>query len=300
MPNDNAAPQSQQLPATFTPAQAFDLAAREAKVYASSTLVPTDYQGNPANCLIALNMAKRIGVDPLMTMQNLYIVHGRPGWSAQFLIGAFNQCGRFTAMRFEWKGVKETADDYGCRAYATELATKEKIVGPWVTWKMVRAEGWDAKKGSKWQTIPDLMFQYRAAAWFVRTHAPEIAMGHQTVEELRDMGDPIDVTEDGSAQIVSATERAKQAVAAALAPAPADSAPVVDKATGEVIEQRPGLELDGASGPGPTYAEVREQIDKAKNADALDQAQSLVDSLPQHFRAELHELAKARRASLGA
>ena len=36
--------------------------------------------------LIAQNMARRMGADLLMVMQNLYVVHGRPGWSAQFLI----------------------------------------------------------------------------------------------------------------------------------------------------------------------------------------------------------------------
>ena len=187
MPNDNAVAVAPSVPAVaFTPRDAFELAAREAKVYSQSTLVPTQYQDNAANCLIALNMAKRIGADPLMTMQSLYIVHGRPGWSGQFLIASFNQCGRFSAMRFEWKGA-EGKDDYGCRAYATERATGEKIVGPWVTWKMVKAEGWEAKNGSKWKTMPDLMLMYRAAAFLVRTYAPEIAMGFLTAEEAEDI-----------------------------------------------------------------------------------------------------------------
>jgi hypothetical protein len=170
----------------FTTGENFALLQRVAGVLAASTLVPKEYQQNLPNCIIALNMAQRIGADPLMVMQNLYIVHGRPGWSAQFVIATFNHCGRFSTMRYEWKG-EQGNDDWGCRAWAVEHLTGEKLYGAWITWKMVRAEQWDAKNGSKWKTMPEQMFLYRAGAWFVRAYAPEIAMGLQTVEELNDI-----------------------------------------------------------------------------------------------------------------
>src|SRR4051812_1475908 len=78
--------------AGWTERDAFELALRKAKVYAASTLVPKEYRDDVANCLIALNMARRINADELMVMQNLYMVNGKPGWSAQFLIATFNQC----------------------------------------------------------------------------------------------------------------------------------------------------------------------------------------------------------------
>lgn len=170
----------------FTTGENFALLQRVATMLSQSTLVPKEYQGNLPNCIIALNMAQRIGADPLMVMQNLYIVHGRPGWSAQFVIATFNHCGRFSALRYEWQGERGKAD-WGCRAWAIEHATSERLNGAWITWEMVRAEAWDAKNGSKWKTMPEQMFLYRAGAWFVRAYAPEIAMGLQTVEELADI-----------------------------------------------------------------------------------------------------------------
>src|SRR5690606_28648234 len=80
---------------SMTNLQGFELAQRAAKLLAASTLVPKEYQGNMPNCVIALNMSQRIGADPLMVMQNLVIVHGRPTWSSQFLIATVNTCGRF-------------------------------------------------------------------------------------------------------------------------------------------------------------------------------------------------------------
>lgn len=165
--------------------QSFELAQRVAKCFAASTLVPKQYQNNLPNCVIALNMAGRMGADPMMVMQSLYVVHGTPSWSAQFLIATFNKCGRFSSIRYDFFGT-EGQDDWGCRAKATELSTGELLTGPLVTIALAKKEGWYQKGGSKWQTMPEQMLRYRAAAWFVRTIAPEIAMGLQTAEEIRD------------------------------------------------------------------------------------------------------------------
>lgn len=185
------APPEASLPAVRTgmmDLQGFELMQRVGKALAASTLVPQQYQGNLPNCLIALEMAQRIGASPLMVTQNLYVVHGRPGWSAKFLIATFNQCGRFAAIRYRWQG-KSGSDDWGCRAYSVELATKEEIVGPLITIALAKKEKWYEKSGSKWQTIPELMLMYRSAAWMINTHAPEISMGLNTAEELSDVYD---------------------------------------------------------------------------------------------------------------
>lgn len=172
----------------FSSLQGFELAQRAAKLLAQSSLVPKEYQGNLPNCVIALNMAARMNADPLMVMQNLYIVHGKPGWSSQFLISTFNTSGKFSALRYEWVG-EEGKDSWGCRAWAIEKATGQKLVGATVTIGLAKKEGWYNKNGSKWQTMPEQMLMYRAASWFIRAYAPELAMGMHTVEELGDIID---------------------------------------------------------------------------------------------------------------
>jgi len=164
--------------------KSFEHSQRVAKALASSSLVPKDYQNRVDNTLIAMEMAHRIGASPLMVMQNLNIIHGKPSWSSTFIIAAINKCGRFAPLRFEFSG---TADDYGCTAW-TYGKDGEKLMGPKVTWKMVRAEGWLDKNGSKWKTMHDLMFQYRSAAFFGRLYAPDILMGMHSMEEVIDMG----------------------------------------------------------------------------------------------------------------
>lgn len=162
-----------------------------ARALCSSTLVPQDYRGeqNLGNALIALEIAQRTGASPLMVMQNLYVVHGRPAWSAQFIIAALNSCGRFSPLRFEIDAQKGE-----CNAWAFEKATGDRLDGPKASIAMSKAEGWYERKGSKWQTMPEVMLRYRAASFFGKLYAPDILMGMQSDEEIIDVieGDTVE------------------------------------------------------------------------------------------------------------
>lgn len=161
---------------------------RVANMYCTSSLVPKTYQGadNLGNTIIAVDMAIRLNMHPLMVMQNLYIVYNQPSWSSKFLIATFNQCGRFSSIQYEMTGEKGT-DTWGCIAWAKEKETGNLIKSAEVTIAIAKKEGWYGKSGSKWQTMPELMLQYRAASLLIRTHAPEISMGLSTQEEVFDM-----------------------------------------------------------------------------------------------------------------
>jgi hypothetical protein len=173
-----------QLPNIFGSPQIFDHSQRVAKALSTSDLVPKEYKGNISNTLIALDIASRIGASPLMVMQHLYIVHGKPSWSSTFLIAAINNCGRFNPLRYEMTG---EGDSRGCVAWTTEKGSTDKLESPKIDMAMAKKEGWVQKTGSKWQTMPELMMRYRAAAFFSRLFAPEITMGMQSYEEVIDI-----------------------------------------------------------------------------------------------------------------
>ena len=169
----------------------FEVMQRMAKMYTESTIVPDTYKGNIGNCVIALDMAMRMGCNPLMCMQNLYIVHGNPAFSSKFLIATINASGRFSPLRYEFKGEEGTLE-YGCRCIAYESSDKEHkepLHGDWITIGMADKEGWIKKNGSKWQSMPSQMLRYRAAAFWQRVYCPEISMGLITKEEADDIQD---------------------------------------------------------------------------------------------------------------
>lgn len=214
-------------PMTLLTGAGFDQLQRVAKALSSSTLVPAQYRaftevkdrgkvtgytpngaGLP-NCIVALNMAQRMNADPLMIMQNLHIIEGRPSWSSPFIIAAINSCGRFSPLRFEisepgeptevtytatvWKGGNRTEEKrkvtvrhQTCRAWVIEKETGDRLDGPLISIQMAIEEGWLTKNGSKWQTMPELMLRYRAASFLGRLYAPELLMGLQTREEIED------------------------------------------------------------------------------------------------------------------
>lgn len=174
----------------------FDLAQRKAKALASTDMVPAQYKGNVANCLLALEVAERTKSSPLAVMQNLNIIHGKPAWSSSFIIAALNACGRFSPIRFKMDGES-------CVAMATDRESGEVLEGPPVTIQMAKDEGWYGKSGSKWKTMPELMLRYRAAAFFGRLYAPDILMGMHEENEVRDMQpSKPSVVQDINAEIV--------------------------------------------------------------------------------------------------
>ncbi len=177
----------------FASSSNYEAAKKMAVALSRSSIVPKEYRGDDgvANCIVALELAGRTGASVMMVMQHMHVIQGRPSWSATFLIASVNSCGRFTPLRFETTpGKLPTDPEFACRAVARDRASGDVLEGEWITWAMVKAEGWLAKAGSKWKTMPGQMFRYRAASFWTRTYAPEISLGMHTTEEVEDFEAP--------------------------------------------------------------------------------------------------------------
>ena len=174
----------------FSDAKSFEMALRMSDCLSKSTVVPKDYQGNTGNCMIAIEMAARINTSPMMVMQNLYVVNGRPAWSAQWIIAMINSSRRYkTELQFEF-GHDAADGGLSCRAWAEDW-NGHKVLGPKITMNMANSEGWVNKNGSKWKTMPDVMIQYRAASFFGRMNCPDMIMGIYSQDEVIDGMDNI-------------------------------------------------------------------------------------------------------------
>jgi hypothetical protein len=156
------------------------------KMFASSTLVPKAYQGQAMDCTIAVDMANRMGVSPMMVMQNLYVVQGKPSWSGQACKSLIDGSNKFKDTKHVYIGERNT-DTWGCYLQGIRLSDSEVVNGPEVTIKMAKEEGWYGKTGSKWKTMPELMLAYRASAFFARVHIPNALMGVSVEGEVADI-----------------------------------------------------------------------------------------------------------------
>lgn len=178
--------------------ESFEFAQRQAKSLCESNLVPTDYRGQKglSNCLVALEMSKRMNLSPLTVMQNLNVIHGKPSWSAAFITSQIIGCGRFKNFDYIVTGKD---DSLSVQCQAIRLEDNKLVKGTAVTMKMAQKEGW-TRKNTKYQSMPELMLKNRSATFFGRQYIPDLLLGVQTSEEVVDI-QPIDVT-TGNVEIV--------------------------------------------------------------------------------------------------
>jgi len=180
-----------EAPAYLTDSAAFEHLWRVAVGFAKSSLVPEVFRGKVEDRFIACQLAVRLNVDPFMLLQNIYIVHGKPGFEAKLSIALLNASGKIRGTlgyRFDGEG-----DEYGCTAFVVDAFTGETVTGPKVDQRMVKGEGWHKPKGqqvSKWMTMPEQMYRYRSATFLIRAHYPEVLMGLQTREEIEETQEP--------------------------------------------------------------------------------------------------------------
>jgi hypothetical protein len=266
----------------FDPVQ-FETMQRICKMFANSELVPDMYKvtdKNPiekamANCMIAVEMAQRISASPLMIMQNMVIIYGRPSWSSKFLVATVNTCGRFNPLqyRFTEKGMLGKVDyteyekvwipgtnggkgyyknnaktitfdganvmDIECIAFTTARGSEKVLESSPVSIRLAIQEGWYTKAGSKWQTMTKQMLMYRAASFWTNAYAPELSMGMKTEDEVHDNIVDIeyeDVTDKVNEEIAHKANAGKTMSFDNGETADDDTPANVDKKTGEIKE----------------------------------------------------------------
>lgn len=194
-----------------------------------SSIVPKRFSGDQGGTLIALDIAARMRTNPLMIMQNLYVVQGSPSFSGQFAIAAMRTCPKYKDFRFEYLNGKDYTA--GMRVVGIRADGGPDDIGTAITPDMPGKFGW----GPMWQKMPEQMYKYRAASWFVRTFCPEVLMGLPTTDELEDMPE----AQGGMRNVTPPKKRGIAGAKPAAAPAPAAKAetPAADaSAKGEAVE----------------------------------------------------------------
>lgn len=182
----------------------FNQLLRAAQMLSQTSIIPQSYQNKPQDCFVAIEMANRMGVSPMVVMQNMYVVKGKPSWAGQACTMLINSCGKFKDVKHIYTGEKGKPNR-GCYVTATRISDGSQVDGVEVTMQMAQAEGWTSN--SKWRNMPELMLAYRASAFFARVYCPEAMMGVQTAEEVYDADStPINAATSLTAALKGETE----------------------------------------------------------------------------------------------
>lgn len=204
-----------------------------AKALAESQIVPKDYQGKPENCLVAIELAHRWNMSPLMVMQGIPIIQGRPGLEGKFALALLRAQIKLTDFGWNDVGQKGTLS-YGKEFWAVYEDGKKRT-GQAVTLQIADDFGWSSKnappgmKMNIWKSQPETMLTYRAVSYFIRQWEPGVLMGLSTKDEVEDI-EAIDVTPKPEQQAKELAAVINQAIEAV------SDKPVVEEPTKTTVE----------------------------------------------------------------
>lgn len=287
---------------------------RRANALMTADMIPKAYKGNMGNCMIALDVAERLGCGEIEVMQNLDVIHGRPAWRAKWLVARVNASGKLRGnLQYVWEDGEEKTIHYRLVSYENnqrvvnegdqkirdrvcyaigETAQGQILIGPKISLKLAVEEGWYNKPGSKWQTMEEKMFMWRAAAWWVDIYMPEAALGFMTAEEATDA--TFNEREVGPSAQPKTFRSAQE-----LLDAHRQSKTETEKAAG-IKEGAPNSSSDPAAPDADadesivnamSFEEVAEEMRKATDEEALFLAADLIRSvIDEKERADLGDL----------
>jgi len=179
--------------------QTFEQALTFADYLADSDLVPKDFKGKPANCLIAMQWGAELGLKPLQALQNLAIINGRPalwGDAVIALVRSSPLCeyiaeaddGHTAVCRVKRRGEAEEV-----RTFSMDDAKVAGLLG----------------KAGPWTQYPKRMRQMRARAFALRDVFADVLRGMPIAEEIMDIPG---AAEAGRGVIEGKVEKAEKAL----------------------------------------------------------------------------------------
>jgi hypothetical protein len=270
--------------------QTFEQALTFSQYLADSDLVPKDFKGKPANCLIAMQWGAELGLKPLQALQNLAIINGRPslwGDAVIALVRGSPLC----------ESVLETDDGTTATCRVKRRGEAEQVR----TFSMddAKAAGLMGKAGP-WTQYPKRMRQMRARAFALRDIFPDVLRGMPIAEEVMDtpaerfMGAAEVVSEPKPVGWPAETWEARlaewrKAIAAGRATADAVIAKAQTKHALTDAQKEAIRAPAKSTAPVVTSGDVSQRIADAQDVDSLNEAAALIDAIADEaVRAELN------------
>ena len=167
------------VPTTLSEAMQFS------DVLSKSIMVPREYQGKPANVLVAIQWGMELGLAPMQALQNIAVINGKPsiyGDALLAMVRADHRC----------RGVKEYLDGETAVCLITRshnAGEVEEIERKFSVDDAKRAGLWG--KQGPWKQYPQRMLQMRARSLAIRDGFPDVIKGLISVEEAQDMPAPM-------------------------------------------------------------------------------------------------------------
>lgn len=185
-------------------ADAMGAAKQLADALCDSDLVPATYRGKPGNGAAAILYGAELGLNPIQSLQQIFVVHGAPAIYARTGVALLKRHG------FLIETVSSTDDAVTVRATDPRTGQVEES-----TWDIARATKAGYTSNKKYTTDPQAMLYAKAAMECCRKIAPDVLLGiPYSREELELEQQPTRVrSERGGVGVSSLRQRAQSAKA---------------------------------------------------------------------------------------
>jgi hypothetical protein len=174
----------------------FELEQRKAKAMLSGKILPATFR-DVGDVIVLNEMSRVLQIPMILLAQQLYMVHGKVGFSGQFSIALLNKAMEMGKLD-NWE--YEERKDGAVRVIGERKG--KKLEGIWIDKKLVEENGW--LSNPHWKKNFSLMARYRSATWFLRMYYPEMLMGLYTVDEIKDAENEDEVKENISIETAEA------------------------------------------------------------------------------------------------
>lgn len=141
---------------------------RHAETLAQANMIPDKFKGNPANVLVAQEIAHSMGESTWVTMTELYFVGNVPTFSAKYMRSRVRAAGHILRESFDPKTMTAT-----CTIIRKDDPDFEHIT----TWTKSKAEEHGLWGKGHWKKNPELMLKNRAVSEGVREACNEVMGG---------------------------------------------------------------------------------------------------------------------------
>ena len=146
-----------------------------AESFSQSAFCPAAYRGKPAEVYLAMAYGSQIGLNPLLAVQNIAVVNGKPSVYGDALTAIAQ--GHHETESYE-DGYLKDGTAY-CR-----IVRKGRTIYREFSVEMAKVAGlWGQ---NTWKKYPQRMLLWRARGWAIRDAFADVLMGLWSVEEAMD------------------------------------------------------------------------------------------------------------------
>lgn len=169
-----------------------------AKAVAGTQMIPKHFQGKPDECAAAMLYGASLGLDPMQSVRQIYVVHGQAALYARAMSALVQGAGHKV---WTVESTDQSVTVSGSRKGSEHVET--------ATWTGDRAKKAGYTNNAKYQTDPQAMLYSKALSEVCRKIAPDVLSGVFSVEEMQmERGAPQEAAQPRVETFTSTPQRA--------------------------------------------------------------------------------------------